>query len=123
MNKASQSSARASIGKGTRVVGRITGDGDLLVEGRAEGEITLSGHLTVGRGGVVAAPLVVGELTIEGAVEGDVSSRGAVTLKNESRLRGAIKASKLALEDGARFSGRIEMDVELPSELASNRRG
>ena len=118
MSTQTQSQSQASIGRTTRVVGRVTGEGDLLVEGRIDGEVTLGGHLHVAPGGVVAAPVDVHDLTIEGGVEGDVTARGAVVLREGGSLRGAIKASKVSLEDGARFSGRIEMDVELPRDLS-----
>lgn len=111
---------RASIGRTTRIVGRLTGDGDLVVEGRVEGELSLRGHLVVSSGGVIAAPVVVGDLTVEGAVDGDVESRGAVVLRESGSIRGSIKASRVSFDEGARFTGRIEMDVELPAELGGN---
>lgn len=108
---------RASIGRTTRVVGRLTGDGDLLVEGKVEGELSLRGHVEVAEGGVVTAPVDAGDLTVDGTVDGDVVARGAVVLRPTGTLRGAIRASRVAVEEGARFTGRIEMDVELPAEL------
>jgi cytoskeletal protein CcmA (bactofilin family) len=108
---------RASIGRTTRVVGRITGTGDLLVEGRCEGEVNVKGHLEVARGGVIDAPVSARDVTIEGGVHGDVTASGAVVLRSEGSIRGAIHCDKVALEDGAKFTGRIEMNVELPDEL------
>jgi cytoskeletal protein CcmA (bactofilin family) len=107
----------AAIGRTTRIVGRLTGDGDLVVEGRIEGEVTLRGHLSVAEGGVVAAPVQATDLTVEGAVDGDVDVQGAVVLRPTGTVRGAIRAQRVSLEEGARFTGRIEMDVELPAEL------
>ena len=108
----------ASIGRTTRVVGRVTGDGDLLVEGRIDGELTIKGHLHVASGGHVTSSIVqADEVTIEGGIEGDVRARGAVLLRADARLRGGIQAGRIAVDDGAKFSGRIEMDVELPGEL------
>ena len=111
---------RASIGRTTRVVGRLTGDGDLLVEGRIEGELSLRGHLEVAEGAVVNAPVESSDLTVDGSVDGDVVVRGAVVLRSTGVLRGAIRAPQVAIEEGARFTGRIEMDVELPAELGGN---
>ena len=107
-----------SIGRTTKVTGRLTGDGDLLVEGSIEGELVLKGHLHVAAGGAVVAAIEADEVTIEGSIDGDVHSRGPVTLRAGGQLRGAIKADRVALEDGAKYSGRIEMNVELPDELA-----
>jgi len=108
---------RASIGRTTRVVGRISGSGDLLVEGRCEGEVNVKGHLEVARGGVVAAPVSARDVTIDGGVHGDVTANGSVILRSEGSIRGAIHCEKVALEDGAKFTGRIEMNVDLPDEL------
>lgn len=107
-----------SIGRTTKVTGRLTGDGDLLVEGSVDGELTLKGHLHVAAGGSVTAPVEAEAVTIEGTIDGDVHARGAVSLRAGGQLRGTIKADRVALEDGAKYSGRIEMNVELPDELA-----
>ena len=112
---------RASIGRTTRIVGRLTGDGDLLVEGRIEGELSLRGHLEVAEGAVVTAPVEASDLTVDGTVDGDVVVRGAVSIRSTGALRGAITAPQVAIEEGARYTGRIEMDVELPAELAGKR--
>ncbi len=112
---------RASIGRTTRIVGRLTGDGDLLVEGRMEGELSLRGHLEVAEGAVVAAPVEASDLTVDGTVDGDVVARGTVSIRATGALRGAITAPQVAIEEGARYTGRIEMDVELPAELAGKR--
>lgn len=108
---------RGSIGRSTRIVGRLSGDGDLVVEGRIEGEVSLKGHLHVAEGGAVTAPVDAGDLTVEGTVDGDVDARGDVVVRGSGTLRGAIRAPRVGLDEGARFRGRIEMDVELPEEL------
>ena len=70
-----------SIGRTTKVTGRLTGDGDLLVEGSVDGELTLKGHLHVAAGGSVTAPVEAEAVTIEGTIDGDVHARGAVSLR------------------------------------------
>ncbi len=114
---------RGSIGRSTRIVGRLSGDGDLVVEGRIEGEVSLKGHLQVAAGGAVTAPVDASELTVEGTVDGDVEARGDVVVRSTGTLRGAIRAPRVGLDEGARFRGRIEMDVELPEELEDNAGG
>ena len=108
----------AVIGRGAKIVGRVTGDGDLIVEGRLAGELTVGGDVQLREGSVVEAPIQAGDVTIEGAVVGDVTARGAVILRPSGSVQGAISTNRLALEDGARFSGRIDMNVELPAELS-----
>src|SRR3954464_6081696 len=83
------SGSTGNIGRNTRVVGRVSGDGDLLVEGRIEGDVTLGGHFHVGKGGMVSASngVQAGSITIEGGIDGDVTARGDVVLRADGRLR------------------------------------
>jgi cytoskeletal protein CcmA (bactofilin family) len=111
--------AAGHVGRTTRIIGRIHGQGDLTIEGRCEGEVTIDGHLRIAEGGVVTAPVQAHDLTVEGQVEGDVTARGAVIVRATGAIRGAIRAEQVSVDEGARFAGRIEMDVELPAELAS----
>ncbi len=109
----------ARIGSGAKVHGRIAGDGDLTVEGRVEGDIVLRGQLTVAGGGEVSAETVeADEVTVAGVLEGDLRVKGPVRALSGARIRGNVQGGSLALEDGAEFSGRIDLDFELPAELA-----
>ena len=51
------SSGDARIGAGTRVRGRIDGDGDLVIEGEVEGDVSVTGILTVAAGSRVRGDL------------------------------------------------------------------
>lgn len=111
---------QTQIGRTTHVRGNVKGDGDLWVEGRVEGSIDLKGHLQIVHNGFVESqvgPVIVHHLTTEGQLDADVHAQGIVTLKMHSKVRGMIRTEQLALEDGAKFSGRIEMNVELPEGL------
>ena len=110
--------AQGSIGRTTKIVGRVAGDGDLTIEGSLHGELSISGHVHVAAGGDVQAPVQGGDVTIDGNVRGDVKSSGAVSIGATGALVGAITCDRIAIEDGAKYAGTIEMEVELPSELA-----
>ena len=71
---------------------------------------------------MVDAPVSAHDLTVEGGVLGDVTARGAVVLRSAGSIRGAIRCEQVALEDGAKFTGRIEMDVELPQKLSPTKK-
>jgi cytoskeletal protein CcmA (bactofilin family) len=105
------------IGKQITIRGGLTGAEDLIVEGNVEGTVTLSNHLTVESTGVVEADLDVEELTVNGAVRGDIPASKGIALNSGARVEGSIRAPRIAIQDGAHFSGTIEMDVDLPEEL------
>jgi len=108
----------ARIGSAARVRGRIHGDGDLLVEGQVEGDLSLRGDLTIAEGGSVKSKAVEAQsVTIGGTLEGDVSASGPVRLVAGAKVRGNLRGSAVAIDDGARFSGQLDCAFDLPAEL------
>jgi cytoskeletal protein CcmA (bactofilin family) len=108
----------AVIGSSTRVRGRITGDGDLLVQGTVEGDVTLRGDLVVAEGASATSNIEAQAVTVNGTVEGDVRAR-TVVLGRSGRLRGDVTAEAFAIEEGAEINGRLEADFDLPAELTN----
>jgi cytoskeletal protein CcmA (bactofilin family) len=108
----------ARIGAGARVRGRIHGDGDLVVEGHVEGQLTIRGDLTIAEGASVTGEAVVAHaVTISGTLEGDVAATGAVRIAAGARVRGNMQGTAVSIEDGARYSGRLDCEFDLPPEL------
>ena len=108
----------ARIGGGARVRGRIHGDGDLVVEGQVEGDLAIRGDLTIAEGATVTSKAIEAQsVTIAGTLEGDVAATGPVRLAAGARVRGNLRGSAVAIDDGARFSGRLDCEFELPPEL------
>jgi cytoskeletal protein CcmA (bactofilin family) len=108
-----------TIGKQITIRGNVTGSEDLVVEGRIEGSITLAKHLTIAPGGTVEAEIDVEDLTVNGAVRGEIRAARRVLVANDARVAGNIRAPRVVIENGARFKGRIEMDVPLPEGIGS----
>jgi len=102
------------IGRTIAIRGNLSGNEDLVVEGRIEGAISLSNHLTVDESGVVEADIDVEDLTVNGTVRGSIRSARGVTISATARVLGDVQAASVVIEDGAQFKGRIEMDFELP---------
>jgi cytoskeletal protein CcmA (bactofilin family) len=111
-------SREGRIGRGTRVRGRVHGEGDLLIEGTLEGELGIRGDLTIAEGAEVTSPAVEAHaVTIAGVFTGDIAASGAVQLGAAARVRGNVRGAAFSMEDGARYSGRLECDFDLPPEL------
>lgn len=101
------------IGKHITIRGNLSGAEDLVVEGRIEGTVKLGNHLTVEASGVVEADLEVQDLTVNGAVQGDIVASGSISINADAKVVGNIRAPRIIIEDGARFRGRVDMDVDL----------
>jgi cytoskeletal protein CcmA (bactofilin family) len=114
----------ARIGGGARIRGRVHGDGNLVVEGSVEGELAIRGDLTIAEGASVTCESVEAHaVTIAGALEGNVSATGPVRIAAGARVRGDLHGTAVSIEDGARYSGRLDCEFELPPELGGTSRG
>jgi cytoskeletal protein CcmA (bactofilin family) len=110
----------AIIGQSILVKGDVSGDEDLIVEGRIEGTVSLlKSRLTVGANGNVRATVNVKTLNIEGNIEGDVTAGENVVLTSSGKMQGNIKAPRITLQDGCKFKGTIDMEME-PSAVVTD---
>ena len=112
-----QSEQVGIIGKGIVIKGNLTGGGDLVIEGRVEGQIALKNHLTIESTGNVQADIQADELTINGEASGNIDASSRVAISASAKVAGDIKAPRVVIEDGAVFNGSIEMDVKLPEDI------
>jgi cytoskeletal protein CcmA (bactofilin family) len=102
------------IGKGITVRGNLSGGEDLVIEGRVEGTISLKNHLTIESTGTVMADIETENLTINGEMQGNIVATESVAINANAKVIGNVKAPRVIIEDGARFKGSVDMDVELP---------
>ena len=101
----------AMIGPSITIKGTVTGDEDLIVQGKVEGSIELNDHeVSVGSSGQVTADINARVIRIDGEVSGDVSGNEKVVISKSGNVRGNIVAPRVTLEDGAVFKGSIDMD-------------
>ena len=105
------------IGKGITIRGSLSGGGDLIIEGRVEGQMALKNHLTIESSGTVEADIRADEITINGEASGNVDVSSRVAINASARVNGDIKAPRVVIEDGAVFNGSIEMEVKLPDDI------
>jgi cytoskeletal protein CcmA (bactofilin family) len=111
---------RATIGRSIRIRGEVSGDEDLLIQGRVEGTVDLKAHaVTVGPEGHVKADVTARVLTVEGRVEGNLKAEEQLILRSSARVEGDLSAPRVVLEDGARFRGGIDMGD--PAERGESR--
>lgn len=91
------------------VTGRITGDGDLEIRGRVDGEVDIQGDLTLAEGAMARASLSGARVTIGGAVVGDVTATDAIVLEATARVVGNLTAPRIAVALGAQLRGDLDM--------------
>ena len=101
----------ACIGASLEIKGRISAEEDLQIDGKVEGPVSVRGHrLTVGRSGQLSAEVSARELVVFGKVTGNVNATDRVEIKKDGAVIGDIQTTRISIEDGAIFKGRIEID-------------
>jgi len=101
--------SRTVFGKSMKVVGEISSDEELFVDGELEGKVDLRNRLTVGPGSNVRANIKAKEVVVYGTVKGNVESETRVSLRAGASIVGDIKTAGIVIDDGAYFKGGIDI--------------
>jgi cytoskeletal protein CcmA (bactofilin family) len=98
-----------AIGAGARFDGLLSFWGTARIEGSLAGEVASRGTLEVGPAATVVGRVEVDVLIVEGAVEGEVFARERVEVLPGAQVTATIRTPRLAVAEGARFEGRLDM--------------
>lgn len=100
----------AFLGKGTKVVGTLSFNGPVELDGTVEGEIQSKESLTIGESATIHAKIHGADITIKGTVTGDIVATKRLSIKRPARVTGNISSPTLSIEDGVQFEGRCSMN-------------
>ena len=93
------------ISSDTVIKGKIDFKGELLIEGKASGDI-LGDNLTLGPSAKVDGKIIVKAITVQGNFTGFIRS-DTVKLDAGSTVKGDIAHSEISIETGANFNGKV----------------
>lgn len=100
----------ATIGRSLTIKGELTGSETLLIEGKVEGSIQVSGsRVTVGPRGDVEANIMARDIVVLGRVRGNCTASNSVSIRSEGSLTGNVIAARVSIEEGAFFKGGIDI--------------
>ena len=99
-----------NIGKSVHIKGELTGDEDLTIEGRVEGQIKLEDHsLVIGPHGAIHGEISAKNLMVNGSVVGNISAKQLVEIKSSGSVVGDIDSSRISIADGGHFKGSVDL--------------
>jgi cytoskeletal protein CcmA (bactofilin family) len=111
-----------SIGKSIVIKGEVSGSEDLTIEGQVEGKIELRDHiLSVGSSGRVQAHIVAKAIVVHGQVTGNLTAAEKVDIRENGAVEGDIIAPRVAIADGAKFRGSVDMRRDEPASASTDR--
>src|SRR5947208_4399103 len=100
-----------NIGQSIQIKGDLTGNEDLTIEGKVDGNISLKDHhLTIGANGRITADIHAKTVMVVGEVVGNITADDKVEVAATGKMKGDITAPNLVLADGARFKGSVDME-------------
>lgn len=112
-----QPDATSSISSSLTVVGKLVGDGSVIIYGHVEGELQAS-NVVICEGAQVEGNIVATELGIGGRVKGTIHAV-RVKLYSTAIVEGDIFHRSLAIEENARFEGASRREDKFADTSAS----
>jgi cytoskeletal protein CcmA (bactofilin family) len=105
-----------NIGQSVEIKGTLTGNEDLTIEGMVDGKILVKDHgLTIGANGRITAEVHAKHVVVVGHVVGNITADDKVEIAPSGSVQGDVRAPRVAIADGAKFKGTIDMDRKAPA--------
>ena len=107
--------APSIIGADISIVGDLSSEGEVQVDGSIDGNIRTK-TLLIGESATVKGEIVGDTVRVYGSVNGQIKAR-AVTLAKGARVVGNILHETLSIEDGAFLDGRCKRMSEVKDQV------
>ena len=105
----SASGGRTLVGRHTRIVGRILGDGPVVVRGAVKGAIAIRGGLCVRNGGRIDADVEAHSVDLQGEARGRMSVSTRVSLSATGDFEGDMDTPVLEVCPGSIVRGHARV--------------
>ncbi len=97
------------VAPGMTIVGELTTDGVVKVEGAIEGCVRAGQQVVVAKGGKVTGDVHSREAIIGGNVVGGIYADERVEIQRGSVINGDIEAQRIVVQEGAEVNGHVRM--------------
>lgn len=108
---ASAGAPTTAIGPGARFVGELSGDEDIVIHGRFEGNIDIQRRVTVAPSGQVKGDIHARSVVVGGRVQGQVRADERAELLASASVEGNVHAPKVVIAEGAQLQGKVAMST------------
>lgn len=97
-----------TITEGTRIEGDLVADSDIRIDGVIKGNLRCSAKVIIGVKGSFDGEISCVNAVLEGKFSGTLKVTDMLKLQETAKAKGEIKTNRLAMADGADFTGNIE---------------
>jgi cytoskeletal protein CcmA (bactofilin family) len=102
------------FGKNLQIKGRVSGNGNIIILGKLQGEFRLKGRLKIAQPAKIKGDVNANTISVNGNVHGSLTANESVHLDQTARIKGRINTPKLSIIEGAVFDGEINMGIQAP---------
>ncbi|MGE5400869.1 MAG: bactofilin family protein [Ignavibacteriales bacterium] len=99
------------ISRGVNIEGKLISQGNVRIDGIVNGDVSVSGNLTLGESAEIRGEVKAENITLSGKITGSVNAAEKLILESRSSLKGDLAARILVVEPGAFFDGKCTMPV------------
>jgi cytoskeletal protein CcmA (bactofilin family) len=85
----------------------MSGEGDVEIRGRFDGEADITGTLVIEESAVISATLAANQVVVRGAVLGDITAKDVIALDASAKVVGNLKAARVVIALGAQIRGEV----------------
>ena len=108
----------ATIGQSIVFKGELTGDEDLEIEGKVDGQVELANHqITVGANGLLKAQVNAKSIIVIGQVIGDLTATERIEIQATGVVQGNLCTPRLNVQEGAVLNGSIDMSAPSTADV------
>lgn len=107
------------IGENAEFEGMLVCSGDITIEGRFKGELSVRGTLFVGEDAEVEAEIHAAQVVIAGQIRGNIIADEKIELSRPGKVLGNIQAPILVIDEGVIFEGNCRMNKTDEREFRS----
>ncbi len=103
------------IGPKARFEGEISGDEDVVIQGRFEGNIEVQRRVTVAASGELKGDVHARSVVVGGRVHGQIRADERAELLASASVQGNVIAPKVVIAEGAQLQGTVAMSTAAAS--------
>jgi cytoskeletal protein CcmA (bactofilin family) len=108
------------LAAGLTIEGKIECSGNIRVAGRFQGNVKVTGELTVEPGASINGEVAADTVLVGGEIQGHIVATSRVEFKESGVLIGDLKAGSLTVAAGSKMRGKVEFGWKEGEIQASN---
>lgn len=107
-------SQQSIIGQGTFIRGNVSGQGSLEIQGRIEGNVSMTGDVFIQPGALIKGNVTANQLSVAGSVAGNLTANEGLALEPGARVIGDLVGASIGIAEGALVRGLVRTADESP---------